>query len=194
MSRPLSAESIAAVTSASLRPVMLYEGVWASATVRLWTGIGDLTWNGQTWQGIGTFLGISEIVETAETRIEGVDVSLSGVPLTEISKALGQSRTGLAGALYFGVMDDNGTVVADEMFRGRMDVVAVREESGDICTLSVRYLSRLADMRKASARRYTDEDLQNEFAGDKGLEYLASIQDAQIEFGGGWRWPGKVFT
>lgn len=188
MSRSLSASVLAAVTSSSVRPILLYEGTWATSTARFWTGLGDLSWNGQTWTGVGNLVGVSEITETAETRVEGVELSLSGVPTAELTRALGAARQGLPCTIYFGVMESDGTVTADTQFVGRMDTVRFAED-GTSATITVRYLSRLADMRKANGRRYDDEDLKAEYAGDKGLEYIASIQDVSIVFGGGWRWP-----
>lgn len=188
MSRTLTASVLSAIQSSTLRPVILYEGTWASGVARFWTGIGDLTWNSQTWTGLGNLVGITEIAETAETRVEGVELSLSGVPSSEISRALGSVQQGAPATLYFGVMGSDGTVSASTQFIGRMDTVRIVED-GTNATISVRYLSRLADMRKANARRYDDADLQAEYTGDKGLEFVASIQDVSIVFGGGWRWP-----
>jgi len=34
-------------------------------------------------------------------------------------------------------------------------------------------------------RRYTDQDQKNLFAGDRGLEFVESLQDKSIVWGGG---------
>lgn len=186
--RSLQSAVLSAIQSTELQSVILYEGAWATGTARFWTGIGELSWNGQTWTGLGNLAGVSEISETAETRIEGVELSLSGVPTSELARALGSARQGLPCTLYFGVVGADGTVTADTQFVGRMDAVSFAED-GQGATITVRYVSRLADMRKANSRRYDDADLQAEYSGDKGLEFIASIQDVSITFGGGWRWP-----
>lgn len=188
MSRDLQAAVLSAVTSSSVRPVLLYYGTWASGDVHFWTGLGDREWNGSTWTGIGTLGRVAEVVETAETRIEGIVVELTGVPLANIALALGQARHGLPGTLYFGTVDASDTLTADVMFRGRMDVVSIND-GGESATIQVRYLSRLAELRKALGRRFTDADQKARFPSDRGLEYLGGIQDAHPPWGGGWRWP-----
>jgi hypothetical protein len=188
VSRSLQAAVLAAIAGTELRPVLLYHGVWASGDVRFWTGLGQRSWDGETWTGIGSLGRIADVVETTETRIEGVTVELDGVPSSQISSALGQARHGLAGTLYFGTVDASDVLTADVLFRGRMDVVSI-EDSADTAKIVVRYLSRLADMRKASGRRFTAEDLRAEYAGDAALDGLTSVQDVQIQWGGGWRWP-----
>lgn len=42
---------------------------------RLWTGIGDLEYNGHTWQGIGNVLNISAITNSAKQQSARVQVS-----------------------------------------------------------------------------------------------------------------------
>ena len=49
MARVLTAAMLAAIRTGNLRPVLFYEGVFGSGTVRLFTGSGTLTWNGNTW-------------------------------------------------------------------------------------------------------------------------------------------------
>lgn len=189
MSRGLQSVIALAISDPNLEPVLLYEATWASGVVRLWNGLGDISWNGFTWTGVGDLGGVSEVTETTETRIEGITVELSGIPATNVSLALGQARHGLPATVYFGVRNPATDVItADVMFVGRMDAVSL-VDSGEAATITVRYLSRLADMRKASGRRYTDEDLQAEYPGDRGLEFVVRSTEGVPQFGGGWRWP-----
>lgn len=188
MSRGLQSAIATAIASPSLAPVLLYQGEWASGTARYWTGYGDRSWNSQTWTGIGTLGRITEVVETTETRIEGITVELDGVPATMVSLVLGQNRHGLAGTLYFGTVDASDVLTADTVFVGRQDAI-VLEDAADFAKIQVRYLSRLADMRRTNSRRFTHEDLTSEYSDDRGLEFLAAVQDAHIQWGGSWRWP-----
>ena len=36
--------------------------------MRLWTGVGTISWDGQTWIGAGNILGLTAIEETVEVR------------------------------------------------------------------------------------------------------------------------------
>jgi len=92
MARDLTAGVITQLQAASVEVGLLFEGEFASGWVRLWSGVGNLSWNGQTWSGVGTLLGISAIDETNEIRASGLTVSLSGIPSDLLAAALGDAR------------------------------------------------------------------------------------------------------
>lgn len=106
MARNLTAGMQTEVAAPLLRPVIFLESEFASGTLRLWTGQGQIDWNGQTWTGGGQLLGISEITETADVRAVGITVSLSGMPASVLSAVLGQARQGLPLTIYVGAMRD----------------------------------------------------------------------------------------
>lgn len=183
MARDLTASVITQLQSASVEVGILFEGEFASGWVRLWSGIGSLSWDSKTWTGTGNLLGISGIDETAEVRASGMTVSLSGVPSDLLSAALGDARSGRIGRVYLAFFS-GGSIVADPIlqFEGRLDVPAI-EDGPETATISISYESELIDLERARERRYTPEDQQIDFAGDLGFDYVASLQDAQITWG-----------
>ncbi len=68
MPRNLSAAVIAQLTSGHCQPCFLVSLQFVTTTEYVWTGIGNVTWNGQTWQGLGNFGSVSAITETAEVN------------------------------------------------------------------------------------------------------------------------------
>ena len=70
MARDLDASLLAEVTAAATRVVFLYEAEFSSGTTRAWTGVGDLSWNGETWTGVGR-LGGHEVAVFHERRHSG---------------------------------------------------------------------------------------------------------------------------
>lgn len=182
MSRDLTAAMITEVTAAKLRPVIFYEGEFSGGTLPLWSGVGTITWNSLSWTGAGHLLGISDITETADLRAEGFTVSLSGLPSSLIAVAQAQAELGLAGSVWFGCMDAAGAVIADPYlaFKGKLDVPSI-EDTGDTCTISVAYEHQLIDLERPRLRRWTHEDQQIDY-GDRGFEYMASLQDQVLEW------------
>ena len=61
MSRNATPEFLDALTEELVRPCIFFEGVFASGTERLWPGLGEIAWNGQTWQGAGVLMGIGAV-------------------------------------------------------------------------------------------------------------------------------------
>lgn len=186
MTRSVTAGLSAELTAASKSPVLLFEGVFASGTVRFWTGVGDLSWSGQTWTGAGSLIGISAVTETTEVRANGVTIQLQGIPSSLISLILGDARSGRAGKAYLAMLNGSGAIIADPYlaFEGRLDVPMI-EDAGDSATISISYESELIDLERPRERRYTPEDQAIDYAGDLGFDYVASLQDAQIVWGRG---------
>jgi hypothetical protein len=183
MARDLTAGVITQLQAASVEVGVLFEGEFASGWVRLWSGVGTLSWDSKSWSGVGTLLGISGIDETNEIRASGLTVSLSGVPSDLLSAALGDARSGKTGRVYLAFFS-GGSIVADPIlqFEGRLDVPAI-EDGPETATISISYESELIDLERARERRYTPEDQAIDFPGDLGFDYVAALQDAQITWG-----------
>lgn len=181
MARDLTAGMQAEVVAPLLRPVVFLEGQFASGTLRLWTGVGQIDWNGFTWTGGGNLLGISEITETPDVRAVGITVSLSGMPAAVLSAVLGQARQGLPLTIYVGAMDAAGAVIATpyRSYQGRLDVPSI-EDAGEKGIVAIAYESRLIDLERPRARRWTHEDAQIDTPGERGFEYISGLANREV--------------
>ena len=102
MSRDVTAGFATALSEQSLRPILLFEGEFASGWVRVWSGLGELVWDGKIWTGMGSLISIGALEETSDVVASGTMISLSGVPLEMVGIAIegsaaGQAGTGLVG-------------------------------------------------------------------------------------------------
>lgn len=184
-SRDMTAAMLAAIAAGTVRPVIFYEGEFAAAGsptttqfVRLFTGVGSISWDGKTWTGGGQLLGISPIEETSEVLAIGFSVRISGMPADKITLAMSLMRQGLPGKLWLGLFDDSGALIVDPYMvrRGKLDV-GVIEKAGETCTITVQYEDRLIDLENPRERRYTTEDQQLDYPTDLGFEYVPLLQD-----------------
>src|SRR5262249_55219567 len=80
--------------------VFLFEGRFLSSTLYLWTGAGELEWDGKVWLGAGSLIGISQAKESSDLTAVGLTVSLSGVDEAIISAALQELRQGQICRVY----------------------------------------------------------------------------------------------
>jgi hypothetical protein len=183
MARALTAGMATELAAAQLRPLLFYEGEFASGFLRLWSGIGTITWNGQSWTGAGNLIAMSPITETADVRAVPMTCTLSAVPSAILSLVIGQARQGKPGKVWFGAMDAAGAIIADPYlaFVGRLDTPTI-EESGETGRVSITYENRLIALERPRTRRWTHEDQQIDFPGDIGFEYSASLQDQVLEW------------
>lgn len=181
MTRGLTSEALAAISATDVRPILLFEGEFASGAVRFWTGLGTLSWDGKEWIGAGQFIGISDIDESSEIVATGITVTLSGVDPALVSAVVAEARQNLPGRIWTGFLTEAGAVVPSpyRAFRGRLDVPSITD-GPDTCTISVTYENVLGDLLRPREIRFTDEAQQALFPGDIGFQYVTAIQDQPL--------------
>lgn len=181
MARELTVGAAAALDANPMRPLIFYEGEFASGFLRLFSGMGSVPWDGKTWIGAGSLMGISEITETSKINANGLTASLSGMPSSLISTVHTYARHGKPGKVWLGFLDSAGAIIADPYlaFEGRLDVPAI-EDSGDTCTISVQYESRLVDLQRPRVWRYDDQSQRALYPNDGGFRYVADLQNQEL--------------
>jgi len=106
MTRGLTTAVQSMVDSSELSPVFLIEFQFLSGTLRFWTGIGLLDWNGETWNGSGDVIKFTGINETQETQATGLQFQISGADISHLmSAALTEDVQGRSAILWMGFMD-----------------------------------------------------------------------------------------
>tara|TARA_R100000951_G_C2649062_1_gene183709 strand:+ start:1061 stop:1600 length:540 start_codon:yes stop_codon:yes gene_type:complete len=158
------------------------ELLFDSGALRLWNGYGDLTISSNTYTGGGALINVSAIEETAEIGAKGASMMLTGVSSSILSTALSENYQYRVANIYVGAIT-SGTVSSYKVFSGRMDVMTVTEDGGS-CTVAMTAESRLIDLERPRLRRWTSEDQKGLDANDKGFEFVNSLQEASIKWGG----------
>ena len=168
-------------------------------TLRLWSGIGELTHGGVVFYGTSTLLAVSEIEETAQISARGASLTLSGVPSSVVALALSEPYQGRTAKIYFGlynnttstvgttfVTQDNATKVyfesLVEVFVGYMDQMKI-EESGETTTIQLLIENKLIDLERPRNSRFTSEFQKATYPTDKGFDFVESMQDLVINWG-----------
>jgi len=185
MSRTIAAPTEAELAQSQLAPVLFVELDFASGFIRMWSGVGPITWDSKTWTGGGELLEVSSIEETRSVEATAASITLSGVPSTLVSVAYSDFSQGRPVRIWLGLLNvTTGAVLADpvQIFAGRMDTIG-DSDSGDTATIAVSAESNLADLDRLRARFYTDQDQQRIFEGDRSLRYIPSMQDRPITWG-----------
>lgn len=155
-----------------------------SGFTRIWTGLGDRSWDSKTWLGTGTLGSVSIVQETIAIRANSVQFQLTGVPTSVISIALAEVYQGRSAKMWLGFIDSSDAVIADpvQVFGGKMDVMAIQDD-GPEATVVLSAESELADLDRARIRRYTDEDQHIDFPSDQGFKFVNGLQDKKIYWG-----------
>jgi len=193
MSRSIGSAFGTQLTSGSLRPFYAIKMNFISGTLLLATTYADLVIGGNTYLGTGNIIGVSPITETSDTRASGLEIVLNGLDTSILSAGLTEDTQGMVVEVYFGVLTttSNADAVVDtpyQIFSGFIDSM-VLEENGEESSLKFTVENKLITLEIPTDRRYTDQDQQNFFSGDKGCNFVTSLQDKSVAWGAGVEIP-----
>lgn len=188
MSRTLTSGMLAVTTADVVRPAyfvrMVFDSGESPNELNLWSGIGDLTYGGNTYLGVGDLLSISDIKETSDISATGINVVLSGVKTSFIVIAKDHEYQGRALSVSLGAFDSVGALIADPVivFSGFMDTMII-SENGEYSTINVSVENKLIAFERSKVRRYTAEDQKIDHPTDKGFEFVTAIVQKEIIWG-----------
>jgi len=184
MSRGLTGGMQTAVAAATVYPAIFASFDFSTGMVYLWSGLGSVSWDGQTWVGLGNFLAMDRVTEDTQVAARSVKFSLSAVPSTAISNAMVADYRGRQCKIWLGCFDSSGVLISDpqQIYGGLMNQMTIND-AGDTCTIDMTVESRLIDLQRQRERRYTDADQKFFYPTDTGLKYVAGLQDQTINWG-----------
>jgi len=156
---------------------------WPDAPVYWVTAYGAIDWDGKTWSPTGEFLQISQIGESRDARANGVQLTLSGIPAATLVHVFRGDFQGRKAQLYIGFFNESGGLITAPLrvFEGLIDSAAL-DDSGETSTAVVNLEKELID-RREDVRRFTHEDQQLDYPGDKFFEYQTWLSMNPIKFG-----------
>lgn len=184
MARDLSSAVVTQITADRLRPFLAVEIEFEDGFTRAWSGYGAIDIGGNEYLGVGTLGSIGSIAESTQNQATGLQIQLSGVPFELIASALNEKYQGNSCNIYFGVLNEEHGVIASpyKIFSGRIDTMQVQEQQ-ESATISLSVESRMIDLEKPRVRRYTPQDQSLNFTGDKGFDFVTTLQEAEIAWG-----------
>lgn len=176
--RDIHADTQTALAGEVLSPVGMVEILFDSGPFRVWTGIGELNWNG-VWTGAGYLGRIGTIAETSEIKAVSVELELSAIPAEMLEIANNEDWQNSPVTIYYGVLDVVSFIGEPiQIFGGMVDQMVLTE--GKEASITLTCESDQADLERTLARRYTHADQLAEYPGDLGFAQVAALQDAVI--------------
>lgn len=183
MDRGLTSAMNTALTGAVVEPAFLAKFEFPDGDLRLWTGSSAITYNAESYTGLGNLIGVSMPKETSDGSASGVTFSISGIPSTHVSLALSNTYQNAPCYLWFACMATASTFVADPylMFSGLMDVAELSDD-GETATISVKAEGFAYGVGPSSERR-TERDQQDKYSTDRSLRFVADLQNKEFTWG-----------
>jgi hypothetical protein len=183
MTRTLASAVVDEVTAATLYPVFMTKLEFDGGNTNLWTGVGSITVDSDTFVGVGELGSVGDLRESTKLKAAGVDLTLSGVDSSIIALILTEDYQGRPATIYVGFLDGDDTYIDRvTLFKGRMDVITCREKGEEsIVTISVE--SVLVALERANLRRMTPEDQKHIYPTDTGFDQVPALQATEIIWG-----------
>lgn len=183
MSRGLTSTEQAQATAESLTAVTLVKLEFGSGTLYANNSAVNISYDGQTWLGAGKLGAIAEVSESTDLAASNITLTLVGTDTTLMSAALNEDYRNRDATMYLAFLNNNNGVIGTPsiIYRGKMDGMAAK--IGEEVTISLTVVNRLADWERTRNGRYTNEEQQNKYSGDKGLEFTVQAVEKQIYWG-----------
>ena len=175
MSRIVSADNATEADKPSIIAVVMADLDFVSGMVRIHDGSGNLVSGGNTYLGAGQFAGVDVIDENIDIVARGIKLTLSGVDSAFVSPTMTEVYQNRTVTLYLGFVNSATGALIDTpetIWEGRMNQLAFKINNGTaVVELTCEHRLR----REPRIARYTDEDQQVAFAGDKFFDLMFSI-------------------
>ena len=129
----------------------------------------DLTWDGKTFQSMGQLLGVSDISEEQDLKIESIDISLSGIDNSVVKLFLDFDYIDRRVVVHRAVVGSNYQPVGTPalVFDGRLDQPRLVDDwQSGTATLGVTASSHWSDYDSTGGRHTNYTEHQVLFPGD----------------------------
>lgn len=159
------------------QPFALVKMDLPSGSVRFFSGVGELSWNSQTWTGAGELGFVGKIDSGTQIRAGFIEIGLSGLESSLKTDVLDYMARGAETFVYMGFYDSSGNIVADPWlcYYGRLDTTNL-DDGAQGLTIRCRIIDGVGARLRQTKRRRTDADQQEIYSGDQVFEFVADLR------------------
>jgi hypothetical protein len=178
MPRNIDPATLAAMAAPNVRIGLFVQLTFATTTQYVWTGQGNITWNGNTYLGVGYLGSVSTIQEDSTVQAQGISIQLQGITADDLSEALTEVHQGLPAKVYTVFFNADGTIIGTPIlsFSGKMDQPEINE-AAETATITISCENRMAELNRSREQRLTLAEQQLHYPGDNGFQFVNSIID-----------------
>lgn len=151
--------------------------------VRLWTGNGTITFNSESYTGLGNVVNLEMPMETQDGSAQAVTFTLSGIPSSTTSLAFTEHYQNRPVTCWFATMSDATTISGTpyKIYEGLIDVMEITD-NGQTSTISIKTEGFAYGVGPSSARR-TKQDQLARYSTDRSLRFVADLGEKEFRWG-----------
>ena len=183
MTRFVSSTNETASAARAIVMVTLVDMDFTSGHVRAHDGVGRLAFGGNTYDGVGKYGGIEGVTETLDVIARPLKLTLSGVDASLVTTTMTETYQNRSCTVYVGILDQTTMTFVDTpetIWEGRMDTMQIEINSGS-AVIKLNCEHRL--YREPRIARYTDQDEQLAYSGDRFFDIMYQIQGFRSQWG-----------
>jgi hypothetical protein len=175
---------LAGLVSGNISPVYLADLTFTSGVYHVWSGVGNLSWNGNVYQGVGDLGNVSDVVEgLSASRTDGMTLTLSGIDTTLLNDCMADVQVGAPVYIWYGLFSEGQILGAPaELFGGIIDKPSI-QIGPDTMTISLALETRMMMFKRPTARRYTTADQRRLYPTDTGFNWVEILNDIALRWG-----------
>ena len=160
----------------SIVPFNLVE-ILFSVPLRFTDHFKDISWNTFTWKADGNLSGVPSIIETTSSRVQEVDIELSGANLANVAVALTEPYLFKLVNIYRGLADADMVLIQEpiQVYSGTVDSFEHNERTNGSSSLTWKVSSHWATFEKRNGRRTNHSDQLSHFPNDNFFKFAAVI-------------------
>ena len=178
MTRLINSATLSALESDNFNIATLVQ-IDFSTVVRLTDWGRNVTALSNTWASSANFIGIGDVTESAELRVNDLSLTLSGVEQTYIAIFLGNNYIDVPIKVYRAILSNSDVLIGAPIltFDGIITGYQIEDTESE-SKITVKMASHWKDFEKENGRRTNHNTQQLYFAGDLGFEFAPkSIKD-----------------
>lgn len=171
-------------TATVIRPIYFVEIDFEDAPFRANTSDRNITVDDVLYYGVSTLGKIGDYTTTSGVRASAVKLTLSGIPGDMLAYILAQNTRNKNVKISVALADEANQLITPLIiwFNGGIDSMTmdIGKQAGAAMSAS----SRLLNWARSVNSRYTNEDQQFRYPGDKGLQFIANVPQLKLRWGG----------
>ena len=171
MSRSIGAANISHVSGQNVHEVILVK-LEFSTPVYAHSGIGNISYDGNTYLGVGDFGSANEVRESAQLGPSPIELRLSGIDSALLAESMSAANYGDLVTIYSGYRLDDGTLVGDPWIVTRGKIEFPSSSRGEDNTIILRVQHDLAVLDEIPGAKFSDEDQVTRYPADRGFEFV----------------------
>lgn len=141
-------------------------------TLRICSHIKDLTFQGNTFIGVGALGKVDEVSEKSDLSARGAKFTMAGVDPSFVSLIMQGEYRGKIVKRWLGFVDSGDEVLNDGYLLGVWRVDTMNISTGKEAQITITAENRFLRAAVVRNERYTNEAQQAKYPTDKGLEFV----------------------